>query len=86
MVKYEKGSGRILEEYELREIELEELQTLFGETSFDPMYHSYDVSEAQRSRLEKAASVRIDLKSFDYCVDANATGEKDSDDKSIVDP
>jgi len=67
----------MLEEYELCGIELEDLRPLFGETADDPMYATYDVSEAQRSRLEEAAEVLIDLKNYDYCIDSNAIGEKE---------
>ena len=74
LVKYDKENGRILEEYELRDIELDELQMLFGETPADPMYHSYDVSEIQRARLEEAASAQIDLANYDYCVDTDTVG------------
>lgn len=74
----------MLEEYELHDIELEELQMLFGETPADRMYHSYDVSETQKSRLEDAASVQIDLTNYDYCIDTNAIGERDTDD--LTDP
>jgi hypothetical protein len=72
LVKYDKVTGKMVAEYELHGIELEELRMLFGETVDDPMFHSYDVTEIQKPRLEKAASVSIDLDNFDYCVEATA--------------
>jgi hypothetical protein len=42
-------------------IELDELQSLFGESRDDPMYHSYDVTQSQAKRLGEAAGVQLDL-------------------------
>ena len=78
LLQFEKGGKELLGEYRLQGITLEELQALFGESSEDPMYDSYDVTESQVERLEKATGVSIDLHSYDYFIQAYSTEDTSS--------
>ena len=71
-VAYDKETGDMVHEYEINDIELSELQTLFGEVVDDPMVHTYVVTELQKDRLEEAAGATVDLKAYDYYIDTYA--------------
>ena len=60
-------------EWQIEELSLDDLQTLFGADSDDPMYGSFSVTEAQVERLARATGVDIALAAYDYFVDADAT-------------
>ncbi|HXY82047.1 MAG TPA: hypothetical protein VEH55_11815 [Gaiellaceae bacterium] len=59
--------------WEIEGLSLADLQQLFGVGSDDPMHGSFPVTQAQVERLSKAAGVSIDLRQYDYFVDAEAS-------------
>jgi hypothetical protein len=75
LLQFEKSGKALVGEYRLEGMEIAELQQLFGESSDDPMYHSYDVTAAQAGRLERSTGVHIDLDSYDYFIQAYSVDE-----------
>jgi hypothetical protein len=73
ILQFEKNGKTIVGERKVEGISLADLQTLFGESPNDPMYHSYDVTAAQVERLEIAANIKIDLDNYDYQLQAFST-------------
>lgn len=69
---YEKSGDFPVFVYRLDNIKVEELQSLFSESSYNPMYDCYPVTESQVECLQGRIKHKIDLKLYDYYVECEA--------------
>ncbi len=72
ITKFQKEGDDLLDEVELKGIELNVLQSLFNRPLDDPMYLCYPVSKTQAKSLQKYVNEKIDLASYDYFVECYA--------------
>jgi hypothetical protein len=59
-------------EWPIEDLSLADLQQLFGVAPEDPMYGSFPVTEAQAGQLAQAAGTAVDLRQYDYFIEADA--------------
>jgi hypothetical protein len=61
----------LIEEWPLDELSLSDLQALFGVGDDDPMYDSFRVTEEHAEPLRRVTSADIDLRQYEYFVEAD---------------
>lgn len=69
---YEKEGDRLIKEFSLRDIDLSELQELFGETKQNLMVDSYPISSNQSSYFYKRLNTSFDFDTLDYFLECDA--------------
>lgn len=69
---FEKKGDKYIGEEELAGIELTQLQILFGESLFNPMYECYPVTESHVQCLEQFIKEKIRLDLYSYFVECDA--------------
>lgn len=74
---YDKASEWAVGSEDLKGIDLQALQQLFGVQQNDPMYDCWEVNEEHLPRIQECVSHAINLKQYDYFIEACANGECD---------
>jgi len=69
---YEKKGDRLAGETTLENASLSELQTLFNQSSDDPMYDCYPVLPSHVSYLEQRLNRLIDLNQYDFFLECDS--------------
>lgn len=69
---YDKISESAVGDEDLKGIDLQSLQQLFGVPAHDSMYDCWEVKKEHLSRLQKCVSHSICLEKYDYFIEAQA--------------
>jgi hypothetical protein len=79
LTRYSKRTEALLDELTLPDINLEELEQLFGPSPDDRWFVlCYAVSDAQRPFIEQVTGARLDFKRFVYFVETYATSPRET--------
>lgn len=74
MVFEKDGDSSLVSQYNINQLTLAELQSLFCIDESNPMFDCYLVSESQREYIEKDIGIRLDISKFDYFVSCESGG------------
>jgi hypothetical protein len=69
LIAFDKGSGGLAREYEVRAPEITAFRKAFGLSDDDPAIFSYDVTPDNRAFVQELVAAPIDLDRYDYQVE-----------------
>jgi len=72
---FDRKNGKLVGEITLPALPLTPLQVLFGQSSDNPMYECFEITEAHRSYFEVLADRKLDFESYDYFLECDAVNE-----------
>jgi len=70
---YEKNGEQLRGESVLADPSLSELQSLFGESTENPMYDCYPISGTQAAYFQTTANLTINMALYDYYLECDTT-------------